>query len=105
MILLNTIEPFFNCRARRLLISLMLTLGAGELAAETVAVPVGQQGQAMHVEVPKMGLSKSQVTARFGEPSEVRGPVGTPPITRWVYAQFTVYFEGDHVIHSVVERP
>jgi hypothetical protein len=30
--------------------------------------------------------------------------VGDPPITRWVYDRFTVYFENDRVIHSVVHH-
>jgi hypothetical protein len=28
--------------------------------------------------------------------------VGKPPISRWEYPGFIVYFESDHVIHSVV---
>jgi hypothetical protein len=28
-------------------------------------------------------------------------PVGQPPITRWDYREFSVYFEYDHVINSV----
>ena len=28
--------------------------------------------------------------------------VGKPPISRWEYPGFVVYFEHDHVIHSVV---
>jgi len=28
--------------------------------------------------------------------------VGKPPISRWEYPGFVVYFEHEHVIHSVV---
>jgi hypothetical protein len=28
--------------------------------------------------------------------------VGAPPITRWDYPNFSVFFEGDRVIHAVV---
>jgi hypothetical protein len=31
--------------------------------------------------------------------------VGDPPISRWVYDHFTVYFEYDKVLHSVVNKP
>ena len=43
----------------------------------------------------------AQVENRFGEPSQRVGAVGDPPISRWVYPQFVVYFEGSHVIHAV----
>jgi hypothetical protein len=31
--------------------------------------------------------------------------VGQPPITRWVFPTFVVYFEYQHVIHAVATRP
>lgn len=68
--------------------------------AETSAVPVGQQGQS-GVQTPVRGLNKSQVAARYGEPQSRKSPVGDPPISRWVYGDYTVYFEHDYVIHSV----
>ena len=40
----------------------------------------------------------------FGEPNERIGAVGHPPITRWVYDRYIVYFEYDKVISSVVKR-
>jgi hypothetical protein len=58
--------------------------------------------------VPR-GISMDQVLARYGEPAERVAPVGGdrpqhPPITRWVYGDFTVYFEHDKVIDSVANR-
>jgi hypothetical protein len=53
-------------------------------------------------ELPKRGLSKAQVEQRFGAPARQVGAVGEPPISRWIYSKFTVYFEGDRVIHAVV---
>ncbi len=50
------------------------------------------------------GKTMEQVKQRHGQPQQVRGPVGEPPITRWVYPQFTVYFEQDRVIHAVAQR-
>ena len=29
-------------------------------------------------------------------------PVGQPPITRWDYPEYRLYFEYDHVLHAVV---
>lgn len=55
-------------------------------------------------EAPHKGMSMDGVAQAFGQPLEVRGPVGDPPITRWVYDGYTVYFEHRHVIHSVISR-
>jgi hypothetical protein len=44
------------------------------------------------------------VQGRFGEPTERHATVGNPPITRWDYPQFSVYFEHDRVLHSVLVR-
>jgi hypothetical protein len=53
---------------------------------------------------PKAGLSMDKVKAQFGEPVKMYPAVGEPPITRWVYDEFTVYFEHQYVIHSVVNK-
>lgn len=50
------------------------------------------------------GLSEQAVLARFGEPRERLAPVGQPPISRWVYDDFTVYFEFNTALHAVVHR-
>lgn len=87
-----------------LLLGLALCCVAAHAAAETVAIPLGQQSRAWNVETPKTGLTKEQVTERFGEPRSKSGPVGDPPIYTWDYGQFTVYFESDRVIHAVVKH-
>lgn len=53
---------------------------------------------------PMKGMTMAQVEQRFGAPLNRLDPVGIPPITRWVYDRFTVYFEHQYVIHSVVNR-
>jgi hypothetical protein len=53
---------------------------------------------------PRAGMSMSAVEATYGAPSDRRSAVGEPPITRWDYPQFSVYFEHDLVIHAVVRR-
>ncbi len=57
--------------------------------------------QAVEADLPVRGMSMNAVESRFGAPREKLGPVGEPPITRWVYADYTVYFEGRYVIHTV----
>lgn len=54
---------------------------------------------------PTRGMSMAQVEARFGAAAEKYAAVGQPPITRWVYPTFVVYFEYQHVVHAVVVRP
>ena len=51
--------------------------------------------------VPPRGLSMAQVEQRYGVPAERLATVGQPPITRWVYPSFVVFFEGNTVIHAV----
>ena len=58
---------------------------------------------------PARGMSMDAVLARYGEPEMRYPPVGGdkpqhPPITRWVYKPFSVYFEHDHVVDAVVNR-
>ena len=54
------------------------------------------------VSKPKSGMSMDQESSKFGEPNNKMAAVGDPPITRWEYDQYTVYFEYDRVIHAVV---
>lgn len=53
---------------------------------------------------PQRGVSMDAVRNRYGAPAETINPVGEPPITRWIYQDYTVYFEHDRVIHSVVHE-
>ncbi|HHH39523.1 MAG TPA: hypothetical protein ENK50_08110 [Sedimenticola sp.] len=54
---------------------------------------------------PRRGERMAQVRRKYGEPREILPWVGDPPITRWVYDRYTVYFENEYVIDSVVHRP
>jgi len=67
---------------------------------EPEAVPATEE-QVFSVTLPGRGMTKDQVESRFGSPPEKVEAVGEPPISRWVYSGFTVYFEYDHVIHAV----
>jgi len=53
---------------------------------------------------PLKGMSMDQVLSTFGTPAEEIDAVGEPPISRWVYDQYTVYFEDHIVIHSSVKH-
>ncbi|AHY42394.1 phosphodiesterase [Stutzerimonas decontaminans] len=70
------------------------------LFAEDIRIPVGQQGLP-DMPMPARGDSKSLVLDRFGLADEEHPAVGQPPISRWDYREFSVYFEGTRVINSV----
>lgn len=53
---------------------------------------------------PTRGMTQASVQSKYGSPVTVRAAVGEPPITRWEYKDFVVFFEHDRVIHSVTKR-
>jgi hypothetical protein len=57
------------------------------------------------VERPTRGSSMKNVESHFGAPASKHATVGTPPITRWDYPTFSVFFEGSLVIHAVALTP
>jgi len=75
--------------------------GAPSLPAQNLDMPAASP-PAAQVATPARGTSKAQVEKQFGEPTQRVAAVGNPPISSWVYPGFTVYFEYDHVIHSVI---
>jgi hypothetical protein len=90
-------------RFGKLLIAVLIGAGfSGFVAAETLAVGDRIEVRQPAGPAPTRGMTMDQVAKRFGEPQEKLPPVGKPPITRWKYPQFTVYFESKYVIDSVV---
>lgn len=58
---------------------------------------------------PKNGTSMAAVRSSLGEPVSQVGPVAGnkpqhPRITGWVYPRFTVYFERERVLYSVINQ-
>lgn len=70
------------------------TAGADRLLIEKVEAT-------RNMDLPRHGLTMDAVESRYGRPDNRISPVGDPPITRWVYPGFTVYFEHRHVINAV----
>jgi len=70
--------------------------------ADLIPTADGIAVKSADVATPHRGMTKDQVASQFGAPISKVAPVGQPPISRWEYAGFIVYFEGDHVIHTVV---
>jgi outer membrane protein assembly factor BamE (lipoprotein component of BamABCDE complex) len=92
---------------RQLLVAAVLagSAGIGFLAqssqAETIAVENGIAVKESDVATPTRGMTMNQVATKFGAPVTKVPAVGNPPISRWDYPGFVVYFEHEHVIHSV----
>jgi hypothetical protein len=86
---------------------LLLSLTAPAIHADTLLIERVQAAQGQML--PKRGASMAQVEAKFGAPQQKQAAVGggsrrTPPITRWIYAGFSVYFENSHVVNAVLNR-
>lgn len=80
---------------------LLAVFALSSAAAETIAVNDGIVVKSADVPTPTRGMTMTQVASKFGAPATKIPAVGNPPISRWEYLGFIVYFEGDHVIHSV----
>jgi len=75
--------------------------GAAPKKKKAPSTPVKIEADGM----PGRGATMAQVEQRFGAPREKLSPVGKPPITRWIYPNYTVYFEYEYVIDSVRSTP
>ena len=85
----------------------LLGLAAPRAQADTLLIQ--RVGAAQGQDLPRRGASMAAVEARYGAPVEKFAPVGggdrrTPPITRWAYPTFSVYFENSHVVDAVVNK-
>ena len=56
-------------------------------------------------QTPRKGMNMASVRQQYGDPLSEGSTIGDPPIARWEYQGFSVYFEHDLVLHSVVHRP
>ena len=75
--------------------------------AESLSTKVNQEHG---MNLPKRGMTMDQVKREYGAPLKVLATRGgsskqQPPIHRWEYSNYIVYFEYSHVIHSVLRTP
>lgn len=82
------------------------------VAAEILVLPEDETGTALlPASLPQRGQSQDAVRRAFGSPRAEHPPVGGgspkhPPITRWDYDGYSVFFENSTVIDVVVkDRP
>ena len=89
----------------RMLALLLLFGWSTLLGAQVIKVPIGAQGSAVIAEhLPERGTSMEAVRSAWCEPAARQAAVGQPPITRWDYPEFFVYFEYSHVLHTVLRN-
>jgi hypothetical protein len=91
---------------RSLILLACLLAPAGAAVAETLVTNDQVQVRPSDVQVPHRGATMKAVEQQFGAPTERHAAVGgasgaQPPITRWDYPHFAVFFEKDRVIHAV----
>ncbi len=91
-----------RCAMRYQSLLLAAVFAGGLAGAETIEVDSGIAVKESAVATPARGMSMDQVASKFGAPVTKGPAVGKPPISRWEYPGFVVYFEFTHVIHAVV---
>ncbi|MEN8128834.1 MAG: hypothetical protein ABFS45_01285 [Pseudomonadota bacterium] len=93
--------PFFHWMALGLSCAYFLCLPG---YAEVLNLPDQDPAVVQMSDAPTRGMTKKQVRSTYGEPLNQNSAVGNPPIARWEYANYTVYFEDDYVLHTVVRH-
>jgi hypothetical protein len=87
--------------------ALLSLLAVTATQAEQLELPASPQPvTAISASLPEKGESMQAVSRKFGEPRQRHAAAGGdspqhPPITRWDYEGFSVFFENQHVIHAV----
>ena len=88
-----------------LILSVTLLCSSTLSFAQTLTVPsYSVPNSTAGVMRPTRGMSMSAVTHKFGQAAQQSATIGDPPITKWTYPSFIVFFEHSHVIHSVIPR-
>lgn len=89
--------------ARQIYFTALIVWGLNTpLHADTLVIQAVDQTS--NLARPNKGESMARVESEYGKPESIVAAVGHPPITRWVYADFTVYFEGEAVIRAVANH-
>lgn len=84
----------------RIISALLLAFCTALVCADVLLIAEVRQSERMNL--PVNGQSKKTVEAQFGTPDNQHAAVGNPPVSRWDYSQYSVYFEYDLVLFSVL---
>ncbi|MBV1870483.1 MAG: hypothetical protein KUG76_06210 [Gammaproteobacteria bacterium] len=90
---------FKSSISRAFVCSIVFSTG-GLIAAEPVSASASQQRDGM----PRSGVSKQVVEQKFGAPKSSEQAIGEPPISIWHYDRYSVYFENNTAIRSVMHK-
>jgi hypothetical protein len=94
--IMSILRGFLPC----LLVLGLITL---PISADVLLID-GEPRVVERAEQPTRGMHERTVLTRFGEPGTRHDAVGEPPISRWDYNDYSVFFEGPFVIHTVVRK-
>ncbi len=84
----------------RIVLAFMLAFAWQTVYADVLLIEEVRQSGLM--QLPVNGQDKATVEARFGTPAQKQSAVGDPPISSWQYDTYSVYFEHDLVLFSVL---
>ena len=73
-------------------------------AANADVLLIEEVRQAERMNLPQNGISKADIEAKFGAPVQKLPAVGDPPISSWKYGKYSVYFEDDLVLFTVLHK-
>lgn len=86
----------------RIVLAFMLALAFQAVSADVLLIEEVRQSERMAL--PTNGQSKTNVETKFGVPVQKQAAVGDPPISSWKYDKYSVYFERDLVLFTVLHQ-
>jgi hypothetical protein len=84
-----------------MVLAVLLALAPVITLADVLILDEVKQADSMNL--PGNGQSKAVIESTYGAPTQKHAAVGDPPITRWDYDSFSVYFEYDLVLSTVLQ--
>jgi len=90
----------------RILLLAMSLFATPVTQGDVISLPKNQTDteKAFALTLPQRGMSMEMVQTQYGAPLQQASAIGDPPIIRWDYEKFAVYFESQYVIHSVMKK-
>ena len=89
------------------LTAILIAMSSGIVFADVLMMDVIDQRPANApdgLERPDRMMTMGEVEVAYGAPHTRYDAVGEPPITRWDYGLYSVYFEYQWVLEAVVRR-
>ncbi len=101
-VLLKTIFAILKFGKNTLIASAIIITLLGSISMQSNAETLHlKQNIVKTLDKPSVGMTRDAVRTKYGAPSELQAGVGQPPIEKWMYPTFSVYFENNTVIHAV----